>query len=115
MSGRQVQATFFAQVVPTFGTRYDSALGTVDCVRNVRVTAITQKRPDKPKGVVVKLTLRFNEEAFLPLKPSAVIDIPDSLVQIAQIVEVEAEDENDAAVAEHLARVAQMNMQGVRS
>lgn len=104
MAGVKVEATFYAQVVPTFGTRYDRTLGTrVDTVSKVRVLAITQSRPAKPKGVVVKLTLRFNEEAFLPLKPAAVIDIPDSLVHMAQVVDVEAEDENDAAVAAYLA------------
>lgn len=99
----KVTATFFATVKPTFGTRWDQAVGTVPSVRHIRVTGITQKRPAKPDGVVVKLTLQFNEQAFLPLQPAAVIDIPDSMVEIAQVVDVEALDENDQAVAEHLA------------
>jgi len=104
MTGHQVEATFYAQVVPTFGWRYDKTTGSGgNGVSKVRVVSITQSRPNKPKGVVVKLTLRFNEQAFLPLQPAAVIEIPDSMVQIAQAVEVEAEDENGQAVAEFLA------------
>jgi hypothetical protein len=104
MAGHQVEATFYALVEARFGRRWDStASKQVDGVVGVKVTQILQKRPAKPKGVCVKLTLRFNEQAFMPLAPAAVIDIPDSLVLMGQDVEVEAEDENDAAVAEYLA------------
>jgi hypothetical protein len=98
-----VKATFFAVVKPKFGRRYDPALGHVDCVDSVRVIGVFQKRPAKPDGVAVKLTLEFTEQAFMPLQPAATISIPDSMVQMAQVVEVEALDENDQAVAEHLA------------
>lgn len=102
---------FFATVKPTFGTRYVQQVGTVDCVKSIRVTNITQKRPAKPDGVVVQLRLRFNEAAFLPLKPSAVIEIPDSMVLIAQDIEVIADDPNDdaaVAIAAAFARQAAM-------
>lgn len=104
---RQVSATFFAIVEPKFGWRFDSQQGQrVECVDSVRVVQILQNRPKSPKGVCVKLTLRFNEQAFMPLKPAAVIDIPDSMVTIGEVVEVEALDENDQAVVEHLAAMA---------
>lgn len=106
---KQVTATFWAAVVPTFGRRWQAG-GYVTVVDSVRVNKIWQKQPTKsqlPSGaVVVKLSLRFNEQAFLPLAPVAVIDIPDSMLQMGQVVEVEALDENDVGVAEHLARVA---------
>jgi len=100
---RQVSTTFYAVVKPKFGRRWDTNLGHVDCVDSIRVTGITQKRPAKPDGVVCKLTLRFNEQAFMPLQPQAVIEIPDSLIAVQQDIEVEAEDPNDAAVAAALA------------
>lgn len=106
----QVKATFYAQVIPSFGSRWDVHQKTsVHGVTKITVAAITQSRPKKPRSgaVVVKLTLRFNEQAFMPLAPSAVIDIPDSLIQIGQVVEVEAADENGVAVAEYLASRAQ--------
>lgn len=107
---KQVTATFWAAVVPKFGTRYVTGQGSVPTVTDVSVSKIWQKQPTKtqlPSGaVVVKLSLRFNEQAFLPLAPVAVIDIPDSMLQMHQVVEVEALDENDAGVAEHLARMA---------
>jgi len=101
---RQVETTFYAVVKPKFGRRWDSSVSRqVDCVDSIRVTGITQKRPAKPDGVVCKLTLRFNEVAFMPLQPQAVIEIPDSLIAVQQDIEVEAEDPNDAAVAAALA------------
>jgi hypothetical protein len=93
----QVEAVFFATVKPTFGKKYKPNMGPVDCVKSIRVTNVTQKRPAKPDGVVVQLRLRFNEAAFMPLQPSAVIEIPDSMIAIAHDIEVEADDPNDAA------------------
>jgi hypothetical protein len=105
----KVSATFYAAVVPVFRKRWISGAWE-DRVDNLKVKRIWQSRPDKAQiqagTVVVKLTVRFNEDAFLPLAPAAVIDIPDSMVQAGQVVEVEALDENDLAVAEHLAKMA---------
>lgn len=105
--GNKVTATFYAVVEPKVENRYDHKIsGRRDMVTSARVTQVLQKRPDKPKGVVVKLELEFNEEAFLPLSPTAKISIPDSMLQSAQSVEVEAYDENDQGVAAHLAQMA---------
>lgn len=101
---RKVSATFYAVVKPKFGRRYNSALGhSAEYVDSIRVIGMFQKRPTKPDGVAVKLTLEFNEQAFMPLQPAATISIPDSMVLMSQVVDVEALDENDQAVAEHLA------------
>lgn len=100
----QVSTTFYAIVEPTFGTTWDPAAGRVDCVKSIKVTSILQNKPTSmKKGVAVKLTLRFNEQAFMPLAPVAVIDIPDSMVALASDIEVEAVDDNGAAVAQYLA------------
>jgi hypothetical protein len=106
-----IDATFYAQVVPKFGHTYVQGQGWVPDVDSIRVTTITQSRPNKPaaNAVVVKLTVRFNKAAFLPLQPVAVIEIPDVLTQVSQVIEVEADDPTDggsAAAAEYLAKVA---------
>lgn len=109
---RTVDAVFYAQVKPKFGRRYDSSQGkSVDSVDHLTVVTITQKRPTKPQSgcVVVKLTLRFNERAFLPLAPQAVIEIPDVLTDAAHTILVEADDPTDggsAAAVDYLAQVA---------
>lgn len=53
---------------------------------------LTVQRPEQPLpgAVVVKLTLRIPDEAFEPLRPQAVIDIPADLIQ--RPVQVEAND-----------------------
>jgi len=107
-----VEATFYAQVVPTFGNRWDSTQKhSVPGVTSIKVATITQQRPNKPqsKAVVIKLTLRFSEAAFMPLQPQAVIDIPDVLTQVGQTVVIEADDPSDGgsqAAVDYLAAVA---------
>lgn len=103
---KKVSATFYAAVVPTWGRRWINGAWE-QRVDDLKVKRIWQQKPDKAQitagTVVVKLTIRFNEDAFLPLAPVAVIDIPDSVVQASQTIEVEAFDENDQAVAQFLA------------
>lgn len=110
---KQVTATFYAQVKAKITkNRWDATIASyVDQVDSITVQTITQKRPAKPASgcVVVKLQLRFNEAAFLPLSPSAVVDIPDSLIMQNQVITVVADDPNDAAavaVAAAAARAA---------
>lgn len=88
----QVDATFYAQVEPEFGRTYRSG-ETVDIVKSAKVVAVTQKRPDRPRrGVVVtKLTIRIPEAAFLPLRPEAIVVIPEDMTAPYPI-EVEAGD-----------------------
>lgn len=107
---RVVDATFYAQVEPrNIRTRWDAAQRkNVETIDGASVTTITQKRPTKPKSgcVVVELTLRVPESVFLPLTPAAVIDLPDTLSQAGLLIEVEADDPNDAGVAQFLAEKA---------
>lgn len=86
-----VDATFFAQVEPEF-SRYGNRDGLRDVVR-AKVIALTQKRPDKPRGgtVLVKLTLRVPKAAFLPLRPEAIVVIPEDMT-VTTPVEVIAEE-----------------------
>jgi hypothetical protein len=109
MSGHKIDATFYAAVVPEFGRVWRGG-SMVDGVERLKVKRIWQSKPDRSTvtagTVVVKLTLQFSEAAFMPMAPSAVITIPDSLVQAGMVVDVEAVDENDPAVLEYLARKA---------
>jgi len=107
---RVVDAKVFAQVEATrFTTRYDSnqkkSMPTVD---GARVVAITQKRPDKPKSgcIVVELTIRIPEAAFLPMQPTAIIDIPDTFTAVSALIEADVEDVNDQDVLDAWAQAA---------
>lgn len=107
---RAVKTTVFAQVEATgFGSRYDQkqrqSMPTVD---GLRVVAFTQKRPDKPRAgcIVVELTIQMPEAAFLPMQPTAIIDIPDTFTAISALIEVEAEDQNEEDVVAAWAQAA---------
>jgi hypothetical protein len=84
--GRHVDATFYAQVEPSLN--YDGS-----SVSSAKVVSLTQKKPDRPKGgaVLVKLTIRVPEAAFLPLRPEAIVVIPEDMTVVAPL-EVVAED-----------------------
>lgn len=86
-------ATFFVQLAPDFYQRY----GHVDpTVRSIKAVALTQSRPGKPKSgtVLVKLTVRVPDGAFLPLRPEAIVVVPEDMTAVAPIV-VTAENPND--------------------
>lgn len=98
--------TVYVQVKAERSTRYDpQQRTTVDDIKNMKVVGYTQQPPAKPHpgAVVLKLKLRFPVSCFLPLAPSAIIDVPATLTNAAQLIEVEAEDPNDAGVAQYLA------------
>lgn len=106
---RSVDAVVYLQVLATRCTRYDPKLQrTIEDVKDAKVVGYTQSPPNKPQpgAVVMKVTLRFPVSAFLPLAPSAIIDVPATLANAGQLVEVEAEDPNDAGVAKFLAERA---------
>lgn len=85
-------ATFYIQLKPEFA-RY-GAHGQPPNVVAVKPVALTQKSPAQPKGgaILVKLTLRIPDSAFHPLRPEAVIVIPESMVQASLMLEVEVLD-----------------------
>jgi hypothetical protein len=107
---RVVDAKFYAQVEPRgIRTRWDSQQKkNVPTVDGAAVVNITQSRPSKPKSgcVVVELTLRVPENVFLPLQPTAIIDLPDTMTAVSALIEVEAEDANDQGVLDYLAQQA---------
>ena len=86
--GTYIDATFYAQVEPEFYRAFGE-----ERVRGAKVVGLTQKRPDRPRrGVIVtKLTIRIPEGAFLPLRPEAVVVIPEDMTA-PYPVEVTAED-----------------------
>ncbi len=59
-----------------------------------RIARVTQSKPSKPKSgtVLVKLTLRIPEAAFLPLRPEAVVVIPEDMAAASAPIQVEAND-----------------------
>jgi hypothetical protein len=87
---RNVDATFYAQVEPEWGW---ASGGKDKPLRGAKVVRITQKKPDKPASgtVLVKLTLRLPNSAFLPLRPEAVVVVPEGMA-VTTPLEVIAED-----------------------
>lgn len=85
-------ATLYLQMEPTW-SRY----GPRDRASNlvgVRATGLTQK-PSARRGICeVKLTIRIPDGVFLPLRPEAVVVIPESMI-LTNAVEVEAVDPVD--------------------
>ncbi len=87
---KHVDATFYAQVEPEWST--STYAGERQLV-GAKVVTITQKRPTRPRGgtVLTKLTVRVPASAFLPLRPEAIVVIPDDMT-VTTPVEVIAED-----------------------
>ena len=91
MTATHVDATFYAQVEPEWSrwTNWDGER----TLEGAKVVNITQKKPTRPRGgtVLVKLTIRVPNGAFLPLRPEAIVVIPDDMT-VTTPVEVTAED-----------------------
>lgn len=84
-------STFYVQLEPVWGSRlYGSDELRLDHVRAVRMTQDKPKKP-LPGVVMVKLTVRIPEAAFRPLRPEAIIEIPEALTTHTPI-EVVADD-----------------------
>lgn len=107
---RAASTTAFLQVESTgFTNRWDQKTRqNVDDIRGLRVAAITQKRPDKPRPgcIVVEVEIVMPVAAFLPMKPTAKVDIPDTFTAVAALIEVEAEETNEQGVIEAWAAAA---------
>lgn len=84
-------ATFFIQIEPEW-SGYPGPDGSRRLLA-IKAAGITQKRPTRPRSgvVVAKLTIRIPDAAFLPLRPEAVVVVPEDMV-ITSPVEVVAED-----------------------
>lgn len=90
-----VKATVYLQVQPEFAG-YSYQKDTPASVRAAKVVGSTMNRSTKPKPgtVEVKITIELPKSAFLPLRPEAVVVIPESLTT-PHPVEVEALDANE--------------------
>lgn len=88
---KHVDATFYAQVEPEWSSWRNSE--GQRALRGAKVVNVTQRKPERPKGgtVLVKLTIRVPEAAFLPLRPEAIVVVPEDMT-IASPIEVVAED-----------------------
>jgi hypothetical protein len=88
---RNHDASFYVQLEPEFAGYTGERR-----VWGVKAVNITQKRPGRPKPgtVVVKLTVRVPEAAFLPLQPEAIVTIPETLTAPYPL-EVSAEDPSE--------------------
>jgi hypothetical protein len=89
-------ATFYIQVLPEFG-RF--AVNGKRPVTGIKPVTMTQKAPSRPQGgtVLVKLTLRIPDSAFYPLRPEAVIVVPEDMVEINPVVDVVVSDPREDA------------------
>lgn len=94
MSTEYVDATVYLQVAPEL-----ARWAPTDAPRSVlgaKVVNSTQSRSKKPQPgtVEVKLKIRVPKAAFLPLRPEAVVVVPEDMTA-AHPIEVEAGDAND--------------------
>ena len=92
MAGKSHDATFYVQIEPEW-TRWTDRNGDRQ-VSDLKAVAITQKKPAKPRSgvVVAKLTVRVPDAAFLPLRPEAIVVVPEDMVAASEPIEVEAGD-----------------------
>lgn len=72
-----VTATFYAVVEPEWNLYGGKDANGNSILDGAKVTKITQKKPASMKapGVVVRLDLKIDSAALLPLQPTAVIEI----------------------------------------
>lgn len=92
-----VDAVVYVQVEPEW-YRYGSAGSDERPLTGAKFARATQQRPTSPKpgAVLLKLTLRIPAAAFYPLRPEAIVVVPETLTE-ATPVEVTAEDPHVAA------------------
>ena len=83
------QATFYIQVAADFYSYAGEPK-----IRGVKAVEMTQNRPRKPKPgtVTIKLTVQVPDGALLPLRPQAVVVVPDDMVLANELLTVTAED-----------------------
>lgn len=89
------KATFYLQLEADVNQRYIGGEHR-EAVTGIRAVAITQKRPTRPRSgaVITKLTIQVPDGAFLPLRPEAVVVIPEGMTELSPI-QVEAIDPHD--------------------
>src|SRR4051812_17603739 len=97
-----VRATVYLQVQPeyTYWAKSQREFDKPESLEGAKIVGYTLNKPQKPKPgtVEVKITIEIPKGAFLPLRPEAVIVIPETLTQ-PHPVEVEALDANEETAA----------------
>jgi hypothetical protein len=63
----------------------------------IKVARLTQARPGKPNGAVIKLKVRIPDAVFAPFAPEVTIDVPEHAVHYEPVVTVELPGEPDDA------------------
>lgn len=93
-----VRATVYLQVQPeyTWQAKQYRQFDTPGAIRAAKVVGSTQGKSQKPKPgtVEVKVTIEIPKGAFLPLRPEAIVIVPESLTA-PHPVTVEAQDANE--------------------
>jgi hypothetical protein len=91
------RCTFYVQIEPEWSA-YAAKNGD-PVLRAIKAKRMTQSRPNDPLGgsVMVKLTVEVPDGAFMPLRPEAVIVVPENFVK-QNPIQVIAEDPDEPAV-----------------
>jgi len=86
-----VDATFYAQVEPRWYSDWRMRDGKEP--DGAAVLRISARAPRRPIGgtITVKLTIRIPAAAFMPLRPEAIVVVPESMTEANPII-VEALD-----------------------
>jgi hypothetical protein len=85
---------FYVQLEPEYGRYIDPSTGERS-ISGVKAVALTQKRPNRPKPgtISVKMQVRAPEAFFLPLRPAAIVVLPEDLSVLSTPVQVDAVDD----------------------
>ncbi len=98
MSDETIKATAYLQVQPEYSwlAKNLREFDKPGSIVGAKVIGATQNRSQKPKPgtVEVKITIEIPKGAFLPLRPEAIVVIPEALTT-PHPIEVEAEDANE--------------------
>lgn len=81
ISKTHVAATYWLQVEPRWGG------GNPRVLVGAKATRLSQNRPDRPGSgtVLVKMTVMVPRSAFQPLRPEAVVVVPDGMAETIPI------------------------------
>lgn len=82
------EVSFYVKLRPVWGRQSYNR----DRLEKVVADGITQKRPDRSAGPVVKLTLNIPDGAFKPLAPEVTIEIPEEAIDYEPKVTVHLPD-----------------------
>lgn len=90
-----VRATVYLQVAPEYN-RWVRDHSQLEAIADAKVVASTQNRSTAPRAgtVEVKLTIEIPKGAFVPLRPEAVVIVPESMTA-AHPIQVEVADANE--------------------